>query len=396
MHILPILLLGFQDPVEVKEVPRHNIQVEQTRFANLSTPKAGILSLNSNGIYFYEKNEGSNHERYQEGKKTLAVKTRAEDRHWLATGDFDGDGKEDIAYVVNHTLYVHKNTSESVLRFDSPGFVWELSHDKTADPDSFIIKDKENGFVADMNNDGLPDIVLNNASGCYVFQNKGNLFFETTKGPTIEFPRHAGEYGLEPMAYDWNNDGLQDILLGSSYGIFVALNNGTFSTPEKIAEVKTAPYTSYDMNYFINNQQAIAFPYVPQYTFEDTIIPRAAVVDGKKVPVVGTLFGFFTISDTIRRLQMVDERGNFMSRLNLAADDHPDFLLNDGMIVYATKAGLFKAKKETDFYRQQQLGYVKSGSMNDRAYLLPVHNGSMLEYVVGTSRQLQLFTVAEP
>ncbi len=392
-HLLLALALGMHDPVEVKNIPHNNILVEQTRFVvtHNQDQKTGILSLNSKGVYFYEKQNSG----YGEAQFILPVKTRAEDRHWLGIGDFNNDGKEDIAYIVNHTLHVHKNVSStSIPSFSKPDFVLGMPHDKTADPKSFVTKDKENGFVADMNNDGLLDIVINNATGCYMFQNKGNLFFDTTKGPTIEFSRHVGEWGLEPVAYDWNHDGKLDVMLGSSQGIFVSY--GGFGKPVKVADAKTAPYTSEDLDNFINNLNAVTFPYVPQYTFDDTIILHSGIIDGKNVLVAGTLFGFFALSDKIERLRMLDKQGNFMDRLRLAGNDHPDFGVNE-KIVYATKAGLFVARNVNGFYKQQMYGRVRDGGANDRVYILPVdYDGTPQDYAIGTSTLLQFFTGVEP
>ncbi|MBI4441432.1 VCBS repeat-containing protein [Candidatus Woesearchaeota archaeon] len=373
------LVAGLALPVDMKEVPHYSI-TEQTRFSVLheGQDEKGMLSLNSKGIYLYEKQRTG----YDDAKLVLPVKARSADRHWLGVGDFDKDGKEDLAYVVDHMLYVHQNTGGG---FGTAYFIAGMPHNKSL-TEQGITRDRENGFVADMDNDGLPDIVVNNSVGCYLFRNTGNSF-ESAKGPSVEFPRYRTEFGLEPIAHDWDNDGRLEILVGSSEGIFAAQGALT----EKIAAVRTAPFTG-EESALINDLSRVVFPFVPQYTFEDTIILRSCVINGERVPVAGTLFGFFALyPDKIVRLRLADEHGNPLDRLKLAASDHPDFSINEE-IVYATKAGLFHATLKDGYYRQTRWGAVENAGMHDRAYLLLTdYDGLPQDYAVGTSWKLQVF-----
>lgn len=370
------IILCSVEPTMVKNVPHHNIAAEQTRFATVK--EQNVLSLNSKGLFFYEKNK--------DPFLIIPGKGRAEDRYWLGVGDFDKDEKNDIASVVHHVLRVYRNTSENnIPSYPSAQSSWEIPHEKTADEHG-VVRDRESGFITDMNEDGLDDIVLANTTGCYILLNEGNFMF--SQEYAIDFPRQH-EWGAEPCPFDWNGDGKMDIIQGSSQGIFVSYNtkNG-FSTPEKIAEVRM-PKTSEDMNNYITNSSETDFSYVPHANWDDTIILKRGVHEGKNVLVAGTYYGFFVVAqDKILRLRLADEQGNFLVHLPSTGDhDHPDFVLHEDTLTYATKAGFFTTKLQNGFYTQITEGKILDGGKNDRAFLLHIETG----YAVGTSRQLSFF-----
>lgn len=369
------LIFASVEPTQVKNVPHHNIAAEQTRFAVVK--EQNVLSLNSKGLFFYKKNE--------DPLILFSSKGRAEDRYWLGVGDFDNDKKEDVAYVTQHTLFVrHDSSPGDTPSYPSPQFHYELPHQKTADAEG-IVRDRESGFVVDMNNDGLDDIVLANTTGCYVFLNTRNFSFSQE---VIDFPRQH-EWGFEPCAFDWNEDGRRDIVLGTSQGVFVSYNtkNG-FGVPEKIAQVHM-PKTSDDVNNYTTNSSETNFPYVPHASWDDTLILKNGKYEGKDVLVAGTYYGFFLLSsEGIRRLRLADEQQNSMPHLRSTGNhDHPDFTLHEDVLTYATKAGFFTAKLRNGFYVEITHGKVLDGGKNDRAFLLRIETG----YTVGTSRQLSFF-----
>ncbi len=377
-HLLAALSLSLAlsvEPVQIQNVPHYNIAVEQTRFSTVK--ENNVLSLNSKGLFLYEKEK--------DHLEIIPKQGKAGDRYWLGVGDFDKDGKEDIAYVINHILFVRRNDSVDTPAYPSIQFHSVLSAKETRNEEG-VVQDRESGFVSDMDGDGLDDIVIANATGCYVFLNSGNFMF--SQEHVIDFPRQH-EWGAEPCSFDWNGDGKKDIVQGSSQGIFVSYNtkNG-FSTPEKIAEVHM-PKTSDDMNKYITNSSETNFPYVPQASWNDTIILKSGVQEGKTVLVAGTYYGFFVVAqDKILRLRLADEHGNFLVHLPSTGDhDHPDFVLDEDTLTYATKAGFFTTKLQNGFYGETRKGKILDGGKNDRVFLLHHPEG----YAVGTSRQLSFF-----
>lgn len=376
------------EPTQSINVPHHNIDIEQTRFAivheqNEDAKDSGILSLNSKGLFFYENQNGN----YQNAESLLEVKTRANSRHWLSTGDFDNDRKEDIVYIINHNLLVHKNKSSTTkpTYSENADYIYSIPHEKATD-EIGVIKDKENGFVNDMNKDGLLDIVINNKTGCYVFYNEGNFSF-SSKEPVCEFPTRYDEWGIEPCAYDWNNDGLVDVLAGTSEGIFVAINNRNgFDKPEKIAEVEFPKNSSNDE---LTGENEI-FKAIPRYTVEDRILIKKGIVEGKEVPIASTVFGLFAIyPEQVKRINLYDSDGKLLTRLKSANgfNDKSDFIATENKIIYVNKGGIFYFAEKRGKFMLYQKGKVEYGGERDRAYLLQIQT----KYVIGTSRKLQFF-----
>ena len=92
-------------------------------------------------------------------------------------------------------------------------------------------------FVGDWNVDGRKDVIAGNYSpNAYVFV---YLNVGTDAAPQLTSPFRvqdaagdiSGVVNAEPALTDWNHDGLQDLLMGQLYGLFVYLNEGTAAEP---------------------------------------------------------------------------------------------------------------------------------------------------------------------
>ena len=129
-----------------------------------------------------------------------------------AWGDFDGDGYLDL-WTTNHrhkpSLY--RNNGDGTFT-DIIDIVWDASP----------LADTHGAAWADFDNDGDQDlIVLSGASGgvsSKAHSNHGNHFYVNESGKLIERAAQLGiDYpflrGRTPLWFDWNRDGLLDVLL---------------------------------------------------------------------------------------------------------------------------------------------------------------------------------------
>jgi hypothetical protein len=146
----------------------------------------------------------------------FAIDCNGDDTIDLLLGTFDGK----IAFYVNHG------------NNENPHF-WDYSYLRSG-TDGAIIDIGEGAVpcVADLNNDGLNDLLVGNDEGyLYYSENQGSrehpLFttiklLEDTMNRTIKV-----EGKCNPFVVDWDGDGLNDILLGSGNGSIVIVSNQT-------------------------------------------------------------------------------------------------------------------------------------------------------------------------
>ncbi|TDV56175.1 N-acetylmuramoyl-L-alanine amidase [Actinophytocola oryzae] len=132
------------------------------------------------------------------------------------TGDFDGDGKDDIVTFTNGALndvYVALSNGSSF----GPGLKWN----------DFFGLDGEVPAVGDVNGDGRDDIITfthNAAADVYVALSTGTAFAGATK-----WHDYFGLAGETPGVGDFNGDGRDDIVVfnqGTLGDVYVALSDG--------------------------------------------------------------------------------------------------------------------------------------------------------------------------
>ena len=143
--------------------------------------------------------------------------------------DVNGDGLPDIVAFADIGVYVSLNTGTS---FASPR-QWIGYYDQNAGWTSNSVYPR---MLADVNGDGLPDIVGFADSGAYVALNTGTSF----ASPQLWIAHYGKNDGYTNsdvyprMLVDVNGDGLPDIVAFADIGVYVSLNTGTsFASPQQ-------------------------------------------------------------------------------------------------------------------------------------------------------------------
>ena len=164
---------------------------------------------------------------------------------WVATGDVNGDGKADIVATIQNYSgtgcpinEVAVFTGKGTGKFNKPVFYSTGASVQSNDV-----------FLADVNGDGKPDIVISNADGTIsVLLNKGKGTFGTASLITsvAALSPHLNALAIA----DFNGDGKLDIAAASYYpgsysnNVYILLGNGdgTFQAP---ITVQAAPLYNY-------------------------------------------------------------------------------------------------------------------------------------------------------
>ncbi len=156
---------------------------------------------------------GNNDGTFSQG---AAINDGASSRASIAAGDFDGDGKPDLAVGLNgmvRLLHGNGNGTFTFLRDLSTGL---------ANSDLLAV---------DLNGDGRLDLVVTNVSGgtgqIGVLMNRGGGFF----APTVLLTAGASGSNFVSAA-DFNHDGILDLIVSLSegaVGVFYGQGNGSFS-----------------------------------------------------------------------------------------------------------------------------------------------------------------------
>ena len=136
----------------------------------------------------------------------------------LCTGDFDGDGKTDIAAANYglHLVYVYRNTSIP----GSLSFASRLEFATGSNPTSIA--------CGDLSGDGKPDLFISNLHG-----NNLSLFRNSSVPGTINFVRSLFAVPTNPNTVrvgDMNEDGKLDLVISYFQNAFVSVLRNTSTT----------------------------------------------------------------------------------------------------------------------------------------------------------------------
>ena len=153
--------------------------------------------------------------------KEATTITTATPAHGVVVADFNGDGNDDVAYAIN-TSVVGSNLSDLYLALGNGDGTFQVPSTPAA---TLIGEFLTSG---DTNADNKPDIVastINEPGGhligksLFVLLGKGNGTFQTPVSYTSDIPS-------DPHLADVNGDGIPDIIAGGSTGALVYLGNG--------------------------------------------------------------------------------------------------------------------------------------------------------------------------
>jgi hypothetical protein len=149
----------------------------------------------------------------------------------LAVGDFNGDGKLDLAAfggtVISDTHEIADGPLIYVLTGNGDGTFNYLT-----DPGHLLSLPNTDVIAADLTGNGLPDLVVTDFanSNVYIVKNQGNGNFAlnpTTGSPTTTIPIPAG--AKLAVVADLNGDGIPDIAVTGKDQISILFGNGDFT-----------------------------------------------------------------------------------------------------------------------------------------------------------------------
>lgn len=170
--------------------------------------------------------------------------------------DWNNDGMQDLVVgdsIGKIKVYLNANTKEAPM-FDSGAFIQMNETD-------LIVGTRAAPDVVDWNSDGKKDLIVGQMDGkVVVFINEGT---DTNPLFSSSFPVQLADDVLDvgtrsaPRVYDWNRDGLFDLLIGEFEGFIYFTEN--VGTPESPLFRKIAPL-------FLYNGEILRYPHPKGYS----------------------------------------------------------------------------------------------------------------------------------
>jgi hypothetical protein len=253
----------------------------------------------------------------------------------MLVGDFDGDGKSDFATMgtsASNAISVFRNTiSTSGTAISNSTF--SAASVITLDANTVTTA----GEAYDLNNDGKLDILLGRTNGFTVLENtstgSGNIAFsKSTFSPT-------GTYAsARVVAFDIDNDGDKDILALNSNGTTLSIyqNNSTMGTLaiSSIPTNITLPKACADLNYSDMDGDGDIEPVILSNSSSGSAL---GVEDLFYFENTNSVSGVISVSTTTSVISSSIPSGNYSITAKMAIEDFD--LDGDFDVVTATKGG---------------------------------------------------------
>jgi hypothetical protein len=151
--------------------------------------------------------------------------------------DYDGDGRRDLLVGdgANGYVYFYRNTNTDAAPILAPGVQLMVGSNP------LTVTSRATPYIYDWDGDGLNDLLCGNADGfVFFFKNIG-----TAQAPAYAAGTYiqAGGKNLNLGArslvrmFDWDGDGVKDLVCSSATGVYWCKNVGSSSSPVLLAPV---------------------------------------------------------------------------------------------------------------------------------------------------------------
>jgi len=189
-------------------------------------------------FYFYEQTENGN---FKQRSKQFLSNVDIGNESIPASGDLDGDGDNDLL-LANKIDPGNGNTS-LVYKFENRGTASEPSLHKSEAlelPNAYHYAPA----LGDLNNDGRDDLLLGTWKGRIAYYRNTDDGFKSESESFVELARGSNSV---PALGDLDDDGDLDLLVGESGGgIFFYRNNGSAESPDFVLQENAFPNVKVD------------------------------------------------------------------------------------------------------------------------------------------------------
>ncbi|ADV47775.1 CRTAC1 family protein [Cellulophaga sp. E16_2] len=166
-------------------------------------------------------------------------------REWMLAGSIWSPSTGIIHGVEHYKQYEHPKGPNDILLENKNGKFYDVTKNK-----NLYFEEHNNGItIADLDNNGYQDIViiprgdLIHGIKAIIYLNQGEKGFKKLEHHTVLAPE-LGAIGMSVEAFDYNNDGMVDLLMGNDRGKWHLFQNNFDTNTENqflVLDIKNAP-----------------------------------------------------------------------------------------------------------------------------------------------------------